>query len=348
MERGEGMERVSRRRLLSGVSLAVLSIVVPAPSAGAQTERLPRAPRFARPARGSGIDRQISASDDPLLALDTLLAEETGVYGLVIVDQRGNMRYSRNARLPFISASLYKLILAADILRRIEDGSLAWDQRVVLESWYFPSADNWDGAYNYDMIGAEVTITEALWATICVSSNIGAMALLQLTSGDQMNALARTLGLTSTTFATVLGQLDFWPPSATAAESPDQLALTMDLVERSSWEWDVNLTSPADMARFTYAMLNGDLVSEFVSVHMLRLLLAQEVNDRMPALLPAGTTIAHKTGNLTSIVHDSGAILTDSGPILLSMLSQAVPDELHTTRLFQSIAAMVYAELSGA
>ncbi|MGE3798894.1 MAG: serine hydrolase, partial [Thermomicrobiales bacterium] len=271
-----------------------------------------------------------------------LLDGESGVYGVMVVDQQGLLRYSRNARLPFISASLYKLVLCADILRQVEAEALRASDLLPLRSAYFIESQMPDGGYDYDAIDSEITLSEALWATICVSSNVSAMALLALTSPEQMNRLGLELGLSTTIFASDLWQLSFWPP--VSAESTDDLALSVRLIEEASGQWQVNLTSPADITHFMQHVMQGTLVSRFVSLELRTLLFDQQINDRMPALLPDGTSTAHKTGNLLSIVHDAGAIITEQGPVLLSMLSQGVQDEHHTTRLLQSIAAMVFAE----
>jgi len=293
--------------------------------------------------RGESIQRWGERAEQNLIVLDALLVNEPGVYGLMVVDQLGLLRYSRNARLPFISASLYKLLLCADILRRIEEGSLTFEELVYLDGSFFIASQMPDGGYDYDAIGTEISVNEALWATICVSSNVAAIALLGQTSTETMNLLGRELGMTSTSFASDLSRLDFWPP-ASAESEPDLTAATR-LIEQLSSDWQINLTSPADMTLFMHKVMQGTLISPFVSSELARLLFDQQINDRMPALLPAGTRAAHKTGNLSSIVHDAGAIVTAEGPLLLSMLSQGVPDEHHTTRLLQSIAAMVFAEL---
>lgn len=281
-----------------------------------------------------------------LIEIDHVLDAEDGVYGVMVVDQHGLLRYSRNAGLPFISASLYKLILAIDILQRIELEEITRDQLVYLEPWYFEVEMMPDSVYDFDSAGTEISVEEALWSSICVSSNVSSLALLSLTSGEAMNSLALELGLTTTVFGSDLYALPFWPPAEARAETVEQLQSSIGLIESASTRWPVNLTSPADMAKLMHIVLRGACVSPWVSAELMALLLDQQINDRMPALLPEDTPIAHKTGNLTSIVHDAGAIVTDEGPILLALLSQGVPDEPRATRVLQSIAAMVYAALA--
>jgi beta-lactamase class A len=44
---------------------------------------------------------------------------------------------------------------------------------------------------------------------------------------------------------------------------------------------------------------------------MLRILLKQTLNDRLPRFLPPGTRVAHKTGTLSGFRNDAGIIYVD-------------------------------------
>ncbi len=57
----------------------------------------------------------------------------------------------------------------------------------------------------------------------------------------------------------------------------------------------------------------GDLASPTASAQMLNLSDNQNVNDRIPALLPDGVSVAHKTGELPG-VRDDGGIVTYRSP----------------------------------
>jgi beta-lactamase class A len=54
---------------------------------------------------------------------------------------------------------------------------------------------------------------------------------------------------------------------------------------------------------------------------MVALLSRQKVNDRLPARLPRGTRVAHKTGNWDNATHDVGIVYAPSGPYVLAVLS---------------------------
>ena len=55
------------------------------------------------------------------------------------------------------------------------------------------------------------------------------------------------------------------------------------------------------------------------------LLKQQQVNDRVPPALPAGTPFAHKTGDRTGWAHDAGVITTPKGDLLVVLLTGPWP-----------------------
>jgi beta-lactamase class A len=281
-----------------------------------------------------------------LEALDAMLDSETGIFGVMVLDTDGDLRYSRNADTPFITASLYKLLLVADILGRVERGEITMDQELFLAPAYFPYDPSIpDGGYTWDDMETTITVQEALWSTICVSSNVSALALLDLTTTEDLNGLAQELGLQDTLFNRQLTQLPDWKQAATESPMPEQFSQAVSLIETEALNWTVNLTTPANMARFLQMLLDGEVVSGVVSNQLLELLFDQQIIDRIPALLPDDVQVAHKTGNLIGIVHDVGVIMTEEGPLILVAMSEGVPDEKHATQVIQTIAAVVFRDL---
>ena len=60
---------------------------------------------------------------------------------------------------------------------------------------------------------------------------------------------------------------------------------------------------------------------------MLDILFAREWRAQLPARLPAGVRIAHKTGNITGVEHDGGLLeLPDGRRFVIVILSREVPD----------------------
>jgi beta-lactamase class A len=101
-------------------------------------------------------------------------------------------------------------------------------------------------------------------------------------------------------------------------------------------------TTAAEMALLLEAIYGGAAVNEVASRQMLELLKTESVDNRIPALLPVGTAVAHKTGNWGNATHDAGIVFSpqatyvivvltdygyaDGGAALIAELSRAVYD----------------------
>jgi beta-lactamase class A len=166
---------------------------------------------------------------------------------------------------------------------------------------------------SFTATGAVLTIDEALEAAIVVSDNAPALALLRLLGAD---AIVSTL-----TKAGVDG-FRFEPDGAT--------------------------TTARAVATLLGELARGTLVSAEASRRMLARLARERITDRIPAALPRGTLIGHKTGSLGFATHDA-AIVRGPGaaPIVLVVLTwDAGEDE--GVALIREIASTAYAGLTPA
>lgn len=101
----------------------------------------------------------------------------------------------------------------------------------------------------------------------------------------------------------------------------------------------------ADGYPTTTAKATGDLlekiyreeaVSKEASKEMLKLLLAQEVNDRIPLNLPKKIEVAHKTGELENYRHDAGIIFGNSADYIFVFLTETPNVETAYVNIAQS------------
>jgi len=272
--------------------------------------------------------------------IDAILEKEPGVYGVIVLDDRGNTVYTRNETVPFIAASLYKLTLMATIYSLIEQGAISLDTPLRLSPAYFTDIDG-DGYFGDEDIGTRVSVGQALLATGAWSSNVGARALLSTTSWAAVAAMATQLGLTHSSFSVEIRGDGIATPEPGVADV-DDVATAEAFIEQQSVEGAVMLTTPADIAHFFQLLAHGQVVSQSVSDSILSILKQQQVNDRIPALLPDDVIVAHKTGNLDEVVHDVGLIYIDTGTVTLVLMTENVPDVEATTRILQTISRDVY------
>ena len=287
------------------------------------------------------------ASLDPLPALvppdspehhraGELLAGEPGVYGFVVLDADGTVVASHNSRTPFIAASLYKLILMADIFHRIERGEFTEDATIVLDEHTFD--DDGDMYFSFEDLGMAFPLEEYLYAVGAYSSNAAARTLMTLTTPETLRATALAIGMEQTYLFTDPTQLPFWPPAEAPDASPDDVALARLYLELSAEEGPVNVTTPLDMARYQLALANGTLISPWVSAQIAAILEDQLIRDRIPFYLGEEIRVLNKPGNLEDAVNDVGVIYLPQGPRAVAVLAQAVPDTDRATMIEQRLA----------
>ena len=75
-------------------------------------------------------------------------------------------------------------------------------------------------------------------------------------------------------------------------------------------------------------------------------LLRQEFNAEIPAGLPPGTKVAHKTGFITGVRHDA-AIVYPPGrkPYVLVVLTRGMRDDTVSRQMIADISRLVWAHL---
>jgi beta-lactamase class A len=81
---------------------------------------------------------------------------------------------------------------------------------------------------------------------------------------------------------------------------------------------------------------------------MRRTLLAQEFSDEIPAGVPPGTPVAHKTGSIRGVLHDAAVVYPRGrAPYVLVVLTRGVPDEAAARAAIVDVSRAVWAAVAG-
>ncbi|MGH3357361.1 MAG: serine hydrolase [Nocardioidaceae bacterium] len=106
-----------------------------------------------------------------------------------------------------------------------------------------------------------------------------------------------------------------------------------------------NTATATEMAAVLIAVLGGRFTSPGTTAELERVLAACETNDAIPAGLPDGTYIAHKTGWIDDACHDV-ALVRPAGedPFVLSIYSGARLGDPAIHRLVAEVAAVCWEE----
>lgn len=239
-----------------------------------------------------------------------------------------------NGDAEFHAASTMKLPVLMEVLRAVDDHRLALEQGLLLVN-QFPSivdgslfaldaGDDSDSSM-YARVGTRVPVRELMARMIVRSSNLATNALVEVVGAAQAEARAHQLG------ATRLRVLR-------GVEDGKAFAAGLN-----------NTTTSADLAALLEHVERGDALAPESARLMKDILLRQELNDEIPAGLPPGTPVAHKTGSITATLHDAAIVYPPAGaPYVLVVLTRRIPDASVARRLIAGISRDVWSTLAGA
>jgi beta-lactamase class A len=105
----------------------------------------------------------------------------------------------------------------------------------------------------------------------------------------------------------------------------------------------INTITAADLGNLLAQIENGRVLSAASSSLMRDIQLAQEFNDKIPAGLPPGTRVAHKTGEITAVSHDAAIIYPPRRkPYVLAVLTRGISDGKASAALIADVSRLVY------
>jgi beta-lactamase class A len=228
----------------------------------------------------------------------------------------------------FHAASTMKVPVMLEVLRSVDDGRLALDQEILVVnqfrsvvdgSLYALSATDDSDSSLYARVGARVPVRELLELMIVRSSNLATNALIALVGADRADATAHALGAT-------------------------RIRVLRGVEDQKAYDAGLNnTTTSADLAALLLRIESGDALRAPSARLMKEILLRQEHNDEIPAGLPPGTPVAHKTGWITATRHDA-AIVYPRGraPYVLVVLTRSIPNDATAKRLIADISRLVW------
>ena len=249
-----------------------------------------------------GVNVAQPLSADVVRRLDGLVTAFQGKAGVWIADPASSLPlYLHDADATMTTASLYKLGVLMEAERRVDAGQLHYTDSITI------GADDVTEEGSAYGPGTVLSIDDALEAMITVSDNGAALALWHRFGGATIDATLERAGM------------------------PDLLSFDAD---------GNTLATPHAIGTFFELLARKELVSAQASERMLARLERQTVNDRLPAGLPKGTVVAHKTGNLAGLTHDAGIIFTPAGARVVVIMTRDALDGANT--FIADVAAIVY------
>lgn len=268
-----------------------------------------------------------SVTDSPLAGLLERLPGE-GVFSVWFGPVEGTAWLTREDDARHYAASTMKIALALTAYRLADAGALDLDGPIRVHDDFASAAgstafvttrdyDNDD--VPWQLLGGTATPRWLARRAIVSSSNLATNLLLELVGAE---AVQQTL--------TELGCHD----SVVQRGIQDAAAGAAGLS---------NEVSARDLATQLRALASGAAGSPETCAELLAVLGAQEINNGIPAGLPAGTPVAHKSGWVEGVTHDAALVTPPDGPpFVLVVLTTSALGEDEGHELVASVAAAAW------
>jgi beta-lactamase class A len=136
--------------------------------------------------------------------------------------------------------------------------------------------------------------------------------------------------------------------STLKAAGANDMQVLRGVEDNKAFEQGLNNTTTAfDLLILLEKIAGGNVVDKHSCSEMIRILMDQQFNEIIPALLPANVKAAHKTGFITGVQHDAGIVFLPNGrKYVLVLLSKNLMDAKAAVQSLALISAMVYRYIS--
>ena len=233
-----------------------------------------------------------------------------------------------NEHESFHAASTMKTPVLIEVYKQTSEGRFALTDSIEIKntfksivdgSLYSLTANDDSEKELYNITGKKHTISDLVYEMIIVSSNLATNIIIELVGADNVTQTMRDLG------------------------APD-IQVIRGVEDIKAFELGLsNTTTAYDLMIIFERMAKGETVNEEASEAMINILLDQKFNAIIPAKLPDDVRVAHKTGAITGVHHDSGIIfLPDGRTYVLVLLSKEVADTDAGTSAQANVSRYLY------
>lgn len=256
------------------------------------------------------------------------LAEQEGVFAVAFTDLSTGRSLAINDRDSFHAASTMKTPVMIELFRQATAGQLSLDDSVLLKNEFksivdgspysLDTTDDSEGDL-YQHLGEKRSIRELIFRMITVSSNFATNLLIEIAGPENVMKTIRGMGTLS-------------------------MQVRRGVEDDKAYQLGLNNTTTAhDLALLFRQIAEGKAVNPTASEDMTRILLNQQFNEIIPAGVGPGARVAHKTGWITGVSHDSGfVILPDGRRYVLVILSRGLKDEKSAINAMAQVSKMIY------
>ncbi|NES20659.1 MAG: serine hydrolase [Symploca sp. SIO3E6] len=245
--------------------------------------------------------------------METLFTQHPNLQpGVFIIDLDTGAYLDWRSSDIFSSASTIKVPILVAFFQDVDAGKIRLDEPLILQENLIAGGS---GDLQYQKPGRQYTALEVVTKMIAISDNTATnMIITRLGGPNALNQRFTSWGLKATVIRNPLPDLE-----------------------------GTNTTSPRDLAYLMSVVNQGKLTSRRSRDRLLDIMHKTETNTMLPQGLGPGATIAHKTGNIGSVLADFGLVDMPTGKryIVVAMVKRPHNDD-SAQKLIRQISSVTY------
>ena len=280
---------------------------------------------------GLGVARCASAQQEPKLAaaipaIQQSIQKSGADVGIAFRTLDGKAEWFFRADEPFHAASTMKVPVLIELFHQVHEGKLKLDDPLTVKnefhslvdgSVYTLSAADDSEADLYKAEGQTRTLRQLCELMITVSSNLATNLLIEKLGVENIQATVHSL-------------------------HADGMNVLRGVEDGKAFAKGLNNTTTArGLQQLMEAIASGQAVDQDSSTQMIEILERQTFNECIPAGLPPGIRVAHKTGEITKI-HNDAAIVFAPKPFVLVILVRGIADKKESAALMADITRQIF------
>jgi beta-lactamase class A len=302
------------------LALIVVSALAGSSHFSAQVRHITPSANGAADAAGPRVDAQLAAD-----ILDRI--EKSGAeVGVAFRTLDAKMEWFSRADDVFHAASTMKVPVMIELFHQVREGKLKLDDPLPVKNEFHSLADSsiftLDPADDsetdlYKAVGQTRTLSQLCELMITVSSNLATNLLVEKLGVENIRATVDAL-------------------------HADGMNVLRGVEDNKAYAKGMNNTTTArGLLILLEAIAKGQAVDPDAARQMAEILAQQKFNEGIPAGLPPGTRVAHKTGELTKVHHDA-AIVFAPRPFVLVILVRGLAESKDSAALMADITRRIY------
>ena len=253
--------------------------------------------------------------------LDNAALQGTGLLGVGFRDLTTGEEIYLNGDAVFPTASVFKVFVLCELFRREQEGTFSFSDCHTLQEH---EKSIGSGVLESAEAGTVFSMLDYTMLMMTISDNTASDYLFGVAGPENIRKhIIEPLGLTSTKIDLNCAQLLTNYYDVTLEEY-------RRVIKEGRWYrrntphflcqvGKNDQTSPRDMVKLLSRMYRGEVIGPDSDRRMVDIMLQCKTNARIPANLPEGVRVAHKTGSIDHLTNDCGIVFTDSGDYVLTL-----------------------------